>query len=104
MAAGVAPFRDLVARRGWSLPFAAASFTAQAECKAASIGTPAGSDWFLARARGPRPAAVQLAAFRLTPFRSATVDSFLSAAFSSLRLVREQPHHVVAAELVRPGD
>src|ERR1700720_2125342 len=29
----------------------------------------------------------QLAAFRLTPFRSATVESFLSAAFSSLRFV-----------------
>ena len=29
----------------------------------------------------------QLAALRITPFRSATVDSFLSAAFSSLRLV-----------------
>ena len=29
----------------------------------------------------------QLAALRFTPFRSATVDSFLSAAFSSLRLV-----------------
>ena len=37
-----------------------------------------------------RPAgfdAPQLAAFRLTPLRSATFDSFLSAAFSSLRLV-----------------
>jgi hypothetical protein len=29
---------------------------------------------------------LQLAALRLTPFRSATVESFLSAAFSSLRL------------------
>ncbi len=29
----------------------------------------------------------QLAALRLTPFRKATVDNFLSAAFSSLRLV-----------------
>ena len=35
----------------------------------------------------PADAACQLAALRLTPFRKATVDSFLSAAFSSLRLV-----------------
>ena len=36
---------------------------------------------------GPCSPACQLAALRFTPFRSATVDSFLSAAFSSLRLV-----------------
>ena len=38
----------------------------------------------------PRPEAVpvyQLAAFQFTPLRTATVESFLSAAFSSLRFV-----------------
>jgi hypothetical protein len=36
---------------------------------------------------GKRPRlGTQLAAFLFTPFRSATVDSFLSTAFSSLRL------------------
>jgi hypothetical protein len=46
----------------------------------------------------------QLAALRLTPFRNATVDSLLSAAFSSLRLVVSSRTTSVMAELIRPGN
>jgi hypothetical protein len=41
---------------------------------------------------------------RLTPLRSATLESFLSAAFSSLRLVLEQADNVVVTDALRPGD
>jgi hypothetical protein len=44
------------------------------------------------------------AALRLTPLRSATLESFLSAAFSSLRLVLEQADNVVVTDALRPGD
>jgi hypothetical protein len=44
----------------------------------------------------------QLAALRLMPFRNATVDSFLSAAFSSFRLVVNR--RVTVADAFRPCD
>src|SRR6476646_5210591 len=44
------------------------------------------------------------AALRVTPLRSATLESFLSAAFSFIEVGIEQADNVVVTDALRPGD
>jgi hypothetical protein len=76
-----------VSASGTALLFARAGMRAIGR-RESRIATP-GASSSLDRRAILAPAALrrQLAAFRFTPFRKATDDNFLSAAFSSLRLV-----------------